>query len=128
MSWKGYIEGRARLMLVPCAVTMLGAALSLAWLARLVPWWIGALGLLCDCLDGPIARKLSVESEYGSLLDWTVDMMLYAGAISRALPSEYAIIVMLAALPVQVAIRIAGGKFCGRALAFGILLACEAFP
>jgi len=121
----GYFDGRSRMMFLPSAVTMVGAALSLAWLTHLVPWWIGALGLLCDCLDGPIARKLDHTSDFGSLLDWTVDMVLFVAAISTALPSEYAIIMLLAALPVQVGLRLAGVHFCGRALVFGLLFGRE---
>lgn len=123
----GFDDNRMRRMYIPCAITIIGAALSMAWLMKLVPWWIGALGLVCDCLDGPIARKMDASTVYGSLLDWTVDMLLFAIAISRALPAEYAICVMLAALPVQVGLRSIGVHFCGRALAFGLLFAREAF-
>lgn len=118
-------EKRVKHARIPCVITIIGAALSLAWLFHLVPWWIGVIGLLCDVLDGFVARKLQVSTDYGSLLDWSVDMMLFTIAISRALPVETAMLVLIGALPIQVGLRSMDLHFCGRALAFAVLFARE---
>lgn len=123
----GKPEPDPRLTVIPCGLTVIGLALSLAWLARLVPWWTGVLGLLLDCVDGAVARRLRVESNYGSLLDWTVDIVLFAGAIAHVLPPEYAMIALCAAIPMQVWLRVGEVRFCGRALLFLYLLGREAY-
>lgn len=130
--WIAYhaeLEAKKRIGLarLPCAITIIGAALSLAWLFHLVPWWIGVIGLLFDVADGFVARKLQVSTDYGSLLDWSVDMLLFAVAISRALPPETAMVVLIGALPIQVGLRAMDLHFCGRALAFAVLFAREVF-
>ena len=86
---------------------------------------MGFLGLVCDCFDGAIARKLKVATDYGSLLDWSVDMMLCAIAVSRVMPPKLAIFALVAALPAQVALRLTGTHFCGRALVFVAMIAWE---
>ncbi len=123
----GYFAPNARKMLVPCSITIIGAALSLSWVLKLAPWWIGALGLLCDALDGYVARKLDQSTDFGSQLDWQVDMLLYACAMLRAYPPAEAVIAILALLPFQVGLRLAGVHFCGRALAFAALIGAELF-
>ncbi|TXH58025.1 MAG: CDP-alcohol phosphatidyltransferase family protein [Desulfurellales bacterium] len=112
---------------IPSAITIIGAALSLAWLLRAVPWWIGAFGLACDVLDGFIARRLQVETEFGSLLDWSVDMTLFALAITRSFSPEIAITIICGALPLQIGLRVMNVHFCGRAIAFAVLFGREAF-
>jgi len=60
---------------LPNAVTLGGYAATLAWIAGGSPW-LAAIGLFADEADGPIARKLGQTSDFGSLLDWAVDVAL----------------------------------------------------
>ncbi len=110
---------------IPCVITTIGAALSLAWLIGGLPWWIGAIGLVCDVLDGFVARKLHVETEFGSLFDWSVDMTLFALAITRSFSPETAITIICGALPLQIGLRVMDVHFCGRAIAFAVLFGRE---
>lgn len=118
-------QKRMKWAYIPSAITIIGAALSLAWLLRVVPWWIGAFGLACDVLDGFIARHLRVETEFGSLLDWSVDMMLFAVAVTRTFSPEIAMPIICGALPLQIGLRVTDVHFCGRAIAFAVLFGRE---
>lgn len=96
--------------LAPSAITLLGLALSLWWLCG-GPLLAAGAGVLCDGLDGWLARRLGAESEYGSLLDWTVDVVVAALVLHRigALP------LLLVALPLQVWLRRKTVRVSGRA-------------
>lgn len=60
---------------VPNAVTFLGHGLTIWWLLG-GPWIAGAAGLLCDDVDGWLARKLGACSRFGGTYDWAVDVTL----------------------------------------------------
>lgn len=60
---------------LPTAVTILGYALSLAWIAG-APWWIGVLGILADEVDGRLARARGETTAYGGELDYAADVTL----------------------------------------------------
>ena len=103
--------------MAPNAITCVGHALTLAWLLG-APVWIGVIGLLCDDLDGWVARKLGATSIFGSTYDWTVDVTVAAVVFDHLglLP------LALVAVPLQVRARLAGRRVGGRA-ALSVLLA-----
>ncbi len=59
----------------PNAVTLLGHGLTIWWLAG-GPLLAGAVGLLCDDVDGWLARKLGATSRFGGTYDWATDITL----------------------------------------------------
>lgn len=61
----------------PNAISMVGHASTLAWIAGANPWFAVA-GLVADEFDGDAARNLGEESELGSNLDWAIDVGLTA--------------------------------------------------
>lgn len=61
------------LCIAPSCISVFGHGLTLMWLLG-SSWTCGLLGLLCDCADGFVARRLKAESEFGSLYDWTIDV------------------------------------------------------
>jgi phosphatidylglycerophosphate synthase len=69
---------------LPSAITLCGYAASLAWLAG-APWWIGALGIVADELDGRIARATGEVTRFGGELDYAVDVTLTGLCAVRAL-------------------------------------------
>lgn len=67
---------------LPNAVTLAGYASGLVWLAGGSPWF--ALGsMLADEIDGDMARRGGAPSDYGSLLDWAVDLGLTTAVIVK---------------------------------------------
>lgn len=72
----------ATLSALPSAITFGGYALSLAWLTG-GPAWMGIAGIAADELDGRVARATGQTSEYGSLLDWSVDLSMTALTLGR---------------------------------------------
>lgn len=64
---------------VPNTVTVFGLGLGLVSLS-LYPSRLGiilmGLSLICDICDGFLARKLKVESVFGTELDWHTDVAL----------------------------------------------------
>jgi phosphatidylglycerophosphate synthase len=97
---------------IPHAITFIGHGLTLAWLLG-APLWVGAVGLICDAVDGFSARRLRVCSRYGALYDWTVDVTACALVMERlgALP------LLLVLVPFQVHGHLKGWHFSGRAFA-----------
>lgn len=96
------------------------------WFAGFVPWYIGAIGLLFDALDGYAARKLGAESKFGSLYDWTTDVTFAALLINRIAShiSTYVLLTMPVIVPLQVANRLRDGaaRVSGRAILFILCL------
>lgn len=111
MEWGAQPRGAQLQALAPSAITLLGLALSLWWLCG-GPLLAAGAGVLCDGLDGWLARRLGAESEFGSLLDWTVDVVVAALVLHRlgALP------LLLVALPLQVWLRRKTVRVSGRAV------------
>jgi phosphatidylglycerophosphate synthase len=58
-------------------ITLAGYILSLAWIAG-GPAWMALAGLVADEIDGTIARKTNTVSEFGSVMDFTTDMIMTA--------------------------------------------------
>lgn len=94
---KGFAKARATL---PNAITIAGYASSLAWMAG-APWPFALVGLLADEIDGRVARVTGQTSEYGSHLDWAVDLTLTGMAAARCG------MVGLCTLPVTTAVQAA---------------------
>jgi phosphatidylglycerophosphate synthase len=69
-------------------ITMAGYMLSLAWISG-GPAWMALAGLLADEVDGEIARRTGTVSEFGSVMDFTTDMIMTALVAKRlgALPA-----------------------------------------
>ena len=96
--------------IAPSVVTCLGLTLTLAWLAG-APWWIGVIGLALDSCDGNLARRLRTTSEFGSLLDWTCDVVVSALVLVRLDLSW----LLIALVPIQVWARRRYVRVSGRA-------------
>lgn len=107
-------------LVVPSLVTLVGLVLSGVWLAG-GPVLVGALGLLCDVLDGSIARKVGGESKFGSLLDWTVDVVVLAVLCGRLGLWPAALVLV----PAQVALRHREVRFSGRAAVTLVVIALQ---
>jgi len=103
---------------LPSVVTCIGHVLSLAWLQG-GPWYVGLVGLLCDKLDGTLARRLGVSSDWGGLYDWLVDVTMAALVLDRLGVLPLAVLFV----PLQVELRQRGHHVSGRALLMGIELA-----
>ncbi len=65
---------------VPNAVSLAGYASTIAWLMGAHPAFAIA-GIVADEIDGPIARSRGETTDYGSLLDWGIDLTL-TGAVA----------------------------------------------
>jgi phosphatidylglycerophosphate synthase len=65
---------------VPNAISIAGYASTIAWLMGASPLFAVA-GIAADELDGPIARSRGETTDYGSLLDWGIDLTL-TGAVA----------------------------------------------
>jgi hypothetical protein len=63
-------------------VTLAGYMLSLGWIGGGPPW-MAVAGLVADEVDGTIARKTGTVSEFGSVLDFTTDMIMTALVAKR---------------------------------------------
>lgn len=79
----GSAEPRPPIANVPNAITIAGYMATLAWLAGAHPGFAVA-GIVADEIDGRAARKLGQTSEFGSLLDWGVDLTLTGLTAQRA--------------------------------------------
>jgi len=108
--------------LAPSAVTLLGHVLSLAWLLGLLGWPWGLAGLVCDAIDGRVARRLGAETEAGGLYDWLVDCTT-AALLCVALGVPWALVPLL---PAQALCRARGIRWSGRALLMCVALALDA--
>lgn len=91
-----YLRSRAGhlpLHLLPSMVTMLGMILSLVGVV-LLPAITGfaflGVGLICDAVDGRLARSLGAVTTWGGRLDFIVDIMVAAALLWRLLPVNYA--------------------------------------
>lgn len=73
---------------VPNAVTLFGLAAGVAGVALglQLGWPLLALSLLCDVLDGWLARRLHAETRFGAQLDWLGDVALSHAFAWRFLP------------------------------------------
>ena len=89
---------------IPNAITLGGYASSLWWLAGGSPWFAVA-SIAADEADGRVARATGESTEYGSHLDWGVDMAL-AGAIAVKVGlGGMGLVVLPIMMAVQVAMR-----------------------
>ena len=99
---------------IPNAITLTGYAATIAWLAG-GPWWLAVYSLVADEIDGEVARSTGQTSNYGSLLDWAVDLSLTALILVK-LGAPW---LLLAITPAQVYLRERGWTpSCGSARAF----------
>jgi hypothetical protein len=86
----------------PNAITMAGYGATLVWLAAGPAFWpLAVAGLAADEVDGYVARATDETSEYGSLLDWAVDISL-TGLVLAKLGMPW---LLLAVTPLQVYLR-----------------------
>lgn len=108
---------------IPSVITTIGLLLSLAWVFG-ASTLVGIVGLLCDTLDGRAARRLGVESEFGSLLDWTADVLVLAILLGRL--GAWPFIALL--LPLQVILRQRKIRFSGRAMATIVVMLWRVVP
>lgn len=118
---------------LPSLVTLLGLLVGLLGLAAL-PSRAGllllALSLVCDAVDGALARALGVASRWGAELDWHVDTLLGALGVgvlaARVHPAWF--LVAGALVLVQATARCHAIRVSGRAGVFvlvGLALARE---
>jgi phosphatidylglycerophosphate synthase len=108
----------------PSAVTLCGHALSLLWIAGALHWPWAIVGLGLDAVDGRLARRLGVASEFGALYDWTVDTTLMCLLCARL----HSVLILVLIIPTTVFLRTRGHThISGRFLATGVVLAREAF-
>lgn len=108
-----YVPSTARFNL-PNAITLSGYGATIAWLAG-GPWWLAVYSLVADEIDGEVARSTGQTSNFGSLLDWAVDLSLTALILVK-LGAPW---LLLAITPVQVYLRERGWTpSCGSARAF----------
>jgi phosphatidylglycerophosphate synthase len=63
-------------------ITLAGYIFSLAWIAG-GPAWMALAGLVADEIDGTIARRTGTVSEFGSVMDFTTDMIMTALVAKR---------------------------------------------
>lgn len=108
--------------LLPCSVTLLGALLSFEWILHPTLWLLGIGGLVCDVLDGFLARRFDAKTDFGSLFDWTTDVVAASLVVQLHFPSSAPVLLGLL-LPVQALLRVHSVRFCGRALLFLVFLA-----
>ena len=80
-------------------VTIGGLASGAAWLAG-YGWPYAIISILADEFDGPIARALNEQSEYGANLDWAGDMTML-GAVAMKLNAPWIIPALLPLLVSQ---------------------------
>lgn len=108
------------MIFLPSLLTLIGLGLSLWGLWEGSLWSLGA-GVVCDILDGKLARWIGVTTRFGADLDWQVDCALVWGAVFLYLPPLYA----LWTVPLLVLWQTIGGRWkqrsSGRAWAFAIL-------
>ena len=67
---------------IPNLITLSGHLLTIVWLIN-GNVWFGVAGLLCDALDGWIARRLGCSSHFGSMYDWTVDVTIASAILQK---------------------------------------------
>lgn len=67
-------EPLGELVNLPNAVTLAGLACTLGWIAG-GPAWLAIAGLVADELDGRLARARNEQTRFGSLFDWTADVV-----------------------------------------------------
>jgi len=60
---------------IPNAITIGGYVCQLMWILG-GPWPLALVGLIADEADGRVARAVDETSDFGSLLDWGVDMTM----------------------------------------------------
>lgn len=65
---------------LPNLISIAGYGFAIVWLAG-GSWPWAALSILCDEVDGSVARALGEESEFGAALDHTIDITL-TGAVA----------------------------------------------
>lgn len=82
-------------------------------------WACGLFGLLLDCADGFVARRLKATSEFGSLYDWAIDLSTMVLLLFRLHVPWLAIF----AVPAAVWLRTAKVHVSGRAALTLIALA-----
>jgi len=103
---------------IPSTLTGCGHALSIGYILGFMPLGYGIAGLLLDLADGWVARRLRVESEFGSLYDWVGDVVLYAIVLHRL----GLVTLVPLALPMQIALRLSGKHTSGRTPATILLM------
>lgn len=104
----------------PSLVTLLGHTLTLLWLCG-GPWPLAVGGLLCDAMDGWLARGLGQTSALGSEYDWLVDTTTVAILLAGFAPA-----LLLLVVPLQALNRAMGWRFCGRTLLTLLVLGVQA--
>lgn len=72
----------AEIATLPNAITLAGFGATCHWLAGGDPAWAVA-GLVADEVDGRLARATGTASEFGSLLDWSTDVVASALILDR---------------------------------------------
>jgi phosphatidylglycerophosphate synthase len=89
---------RLAVLAIPSFVTGIGFALRALALVGLLSPLVGLVGLLCDALDGALARRLGAETRFGAALDWHADcacaVLAAVVLTSRAAPSVAAVVVV----------------------------------
>lgn len=72
-----------RLVMVPfcIAAVLLPASLAPEWLSRLIAGLLFITASVTDCLDGKIARKRGLITDFGKLLDPLADKFMVIGAM-----------------------------------------------
>lgn len=101
---------------VPSSVTLLGGCITVYGLSAKAPWAL-VVGILCDVLDGWLARRLKVESDVGARLDWSLDVMLMGGMVAMLDP-----LYLLNGIGIVAMALFLGIRASGRALASALLI------
>jgi phosphatidylglycerophosphate synthase len=96
---------------LPNTMTAVGAVLGILGLVHHNVWLMVA-ALICDALDGTLARLVSGTSDFGKEFDWHVDVaMSHAGAWAVGAPWASLPLILLQAL-----CKVEGKRMSGRAL------------
>lgn len=105
---------------IPSVITFAGHGLAVAWVCG-APLWCIAAALVCDVLDGWIARLLGAESAFGALYDWSADLTV-AVLLAWRLGIPWLVVI---ALPFQIMLHERRAHFSGRTALVGAVLALQ---
>lgn len=103
-------------VIIPAFFTLSGLFCGLLGLYTLNPILLG-MSLLCDILDGHLARALNVVTEWGGELDWHVDVGLAALALWMIAPYLIPLLVIL-----QATAKVTQKRISGRTIVFLCLI------
>jgi len=111
--------------LVPLLFTMLTLCTGLAGLLlwpRAPALNLLGMSLMCDMIDGPLARAMEVRTRLGAWFAWSVDVCLGYG-LAWKLPMPWSLIAVCWLVVVQTESRERDVRLSGRGLLFVVVIA-----